>query len=60
MTIIMKGVNSSVGDRVHKPFHSNYHSEGAQEDQKKQQHQQFVQGLNENTCLLQKDKGKQL
>ena len=50
----MEGVNSSVLDRVCKPSHSSYHSEEGQEKQTKQQHQQFVFGLDKYSFLEQK------
>ena len=53
----MEGVNNSVVDRVGKPPHSNYHSEGLEEDQTKQQHQQFVLGCDRIFCLQLKDTG---
>ena len=58
MTEIMEDVNSSVVNRFGKPSISNHHSEGAQEDNTKQQHQQFVLGLDKNSCLQQKNTGK--
>ena len=58
MTEIMEGVNGSIVDRGGKPSISNYHFVRAQEDNTKQQHQQFVLGLDKNSNLQQRNTGK--
>ena len=59
MFIFMDGINSnSVANKVSKPSNLMYQSEQAHKDLKKQQHQQFVLGLDKQSILHQKVTGK--
>ena len=55
----MESLNSYLNvDDVGKHYRLKYHSEEANKDQTKLQHQQVVLGLDKKSALQQKDKGK--